>query len=53
MFERFTASARRMVVLSQGEARALKHDHVGRSHLLLGVLTAEHATAGAACLAWS
>lgn len=45
MFERFTDSARRTIVLSQGEARALMHDHVGPSHLLLGVLTAEGATA--------
>jgi ATP-dependent Clp protease ATP-binding subunit ClpC len=47
MFERFTASARRVVVLSQGEARSLKQDHVGPHHLLLGVLTAENATGGA------
>jgi ATP-dependent Clp protease ATP-binding subunit ClpC len=47
MFERFTTSARRAVVLSQGEARALKQNHVGPHHLLLGVLTAEDATAGA------
>ncbi|HEX3285130.1 MAG TPA: Clp protease N-terminal domain-containing protein [Mycobacterium sp.] len=46
MFERFTESARRTIVLSQGEAEALMHDHVGPSHLLLGVLTAEGATAG-------
>jgi ATP-dependent Clp protease ATP-binding subunit ClpA len=47
MFERFTESARRAIVLSQGEARALKQDHVGPHHLLLGVLTAENTTAGA------
>jgi ATP-dependent Clp protease ATP-binding subunit ClpA len=47
MFERFTESARRAVVLSQGEARTLKQDHVGPHHLLLGVLTAEDGTAGA------
>jgi ATP-dependent Clp protease ATP-binding subunit ClpC len=46
MFERFTASSRRAVVLSQGEARALKQDHVDPLHLLLGVLTADNATAG-------
>ena len=45
MFERFTVSARRVVVLSQGEAHALKQDHIGPLHLLLGVLTAENATA--------
>jgi ATP-dependent Clp protease ATP-binding subunit ClpA len=47
MFERFTASARRAVVLSQGEARTLKQDHLGPYHLLLGALTAEDGTAGA------
>jgi ATP-dependent Clp protease ATP-binding subunit ClpC len=47
MFERFTVSARRAVVNSQGEARALKHDHVRAVHLLLGVMTAEDASAGA------
>jgi ATP-dependent Clp protease ATP-binding subunit ClpA len=45
MFERFTASSRRAVVLSQGEARALKQDHVEPHHLFLGVLTADNATA--------
>jgi ATP-dependent Clp protease ATP-binding subunit ClpC len=45
MFDRFTASARRTIVLSQDEARALKHDHVRPVHLLLGMLTAEQATA--------
>jgi ATP-dependent Clp protease ATP-binding subunit ClpA len=38
--------SRRAVALSKEEARALKHDHVDPHHLLLGVLTAEHATAG-------
>jgi ATP-dependent Clp protease ATP-binding subunit ClpC len=47
MFERFTVSARRAVVHSQSEARALWHDHVGPVHLLLGVATAEESTAGA------
>jgi ATP-dependent Clp protease ATP-binding subunit ClpC len=46
VFENFTESSRRAVALSQEEARALKHDHVDPHHLLLGVLTAEHATAG-------
>jgi ATP-dependent Clp protease ATP-binding subunit ClpC len=46
MFERFTASARRVVVLSQDEARSLRHDHVGPLHLLLGVATTEDGTAG-------
>jgi ATP-dependent Clp protease ATP-binding subunit ClpA len=46
MFERFTASARRVVVLSQCEARTLKQTRVGPLHLLLGLLTAEDGTAG-------
>jgi ATP-dependent Clp protease ATP-binding subunit ClpC len=47
MFERFTVSARRAVVLSQGEAHALNHDHVGPGHLLLGAAAAGDTTAGA------
>ncbi len=47
MFERFTVSARRAVVISQSEARALKDDHVRPVHLLLGVMTAEDASAAA------
>jgi ATP-dependent Clp protease ATP-binding subunit ClpA len=48
MFERFTASARRVVVLAHGEARTLKQNHVGpQHHLLLGVLMIENATAAA------
>lgn len=46
MFERFTNTARRVVVLSASEARGLQQDHIGPHHLLLGVLTAENATAG-------
>jgi ATP-dependent Clp protease ATP-binding subunit ClpC len=38
LFERFTESARQVVVLAQEEARTLKHDHVGAEHLLLGLL---------------
>lgn len=38
MFERFTDSARRVVVLAQEEARKLNHDHIGPEHLLLGLL---------------
>jgi ATP-dependent Clp protease ATP-binding subunit ClpA len=47
VFERFTESARRAIVFSQGEARELGADQVHPHHLLLGVLTAENATAGA------
>ncbi len=38
MFERFTHSARQVVVLAQTEARSLRHNHIGTEHLLLGLL---------------
>ncbi len=38
MFERFTDRARRVVVLSQEEARILDHDYIGTEHLLLGLI---------------
>ncbi len=38
MFERFTDRARRVVVLSQEEARRLNHNYIGTEHLLLGLL---------------
>lgn len=38
MFERFTDKARRVVVVSQEEARLLDHDYIGTEHLLLGLL---------------
>jgi len=47
VFERFTESARRAIVFSQGEARELGADQVHPHHLLLGVMTTENATAGA------
>ena len=50
MFERFTAGARRAVVLAQEEARRLRHRHVGAEHMLLGVLRSEQG-AGPAALA--
>ena len=39
MFERFTARARRVVVLAQDEARGLKHNYIGTEHLLLGLIS--------------
>jgi hypothetical protein len=48
VFERFTERARHAVALAQQEARALKHDHIGTEHLLLGLLAEEE---GAAALA--
>ena len=38
MFERFTDSARRVVVLAQEEASGMHHQHIGTAHLLLGLL---------------
>jgi ATP-dependent Clp protease ATP-binding subunit ClpC len=38
MFQRFTDRARRVVVLSQDEARGLNHNWIGTEHLLLGVI---------------
>ncbi|MGW3995084.1 Clp protease N-terminal domain-containing protein [Amycolatopsis sp. NPDC004772] len=37
MFERFTARARRVVVLAQEEARMLNHNYIGTEHLLLAL----------------
>jgi ATP-dependent Clp protease ATP-binding subunit ClpC len=38
MFERFTESARRAIMLAQEEARHLQHGYIGTEHLLLGLL---------------
>ena len=38
MFERFSALARHVVVLSQEEARRLNHNYIGTEHILLGLL---------------
>jgi hypothetical protein len=38
MFQRFTDRARRIVVLAQEQARALKHNYVGTEHILLGLI---------------
>ena len=38
MFERFTDSARRVVVLAQEEARLQNHNYIGTEHLLLGLI---------------
>lgn len=48
MFERFTGGARLAVMLSQEEARRLRHQHIGTEHMLLGLLrAAEDVSAGA------
>jgi ATP-dependent Clp protease ATP-binding subunit ClpA len=38
VFERFTESARQVVVLAQEEARKLRHGYIGTEHLLLGLI---------------
>jgi ATP-dependent Clp protease ATP-binding subunit ClpA len=38
LFERFTDRARRVIVLAQEEARALRHDYIGTEHILLGLI---------------
>jgi ATP-dependent Clp protease ATP-binding subunit ClpC len=48
MFERFTDRARQVIVLAQGEARTLKHSHIGTEHLLLGLLREEEGMAARA-----
>jgi ATP-dependent Clp protease ATP-binding subunit ClpA len=46
MFERFTAKARHVVVLSQEEARALNHNYIGTEHILLGLIHESDGLAG-------
>ena len=38
MFERFSDRARRVIVLSQEEARLLNHNYIGTEHILLGLI---------------
>jgi ATP-dependent Clp protease ATP-binding subunit ClpC len=45
VFERFTEGARQVVVLAQEEARALRHNHIGTEHPLLGLLREEQGLA--------
>jgi ATP-dependent Clp protease ATP-binding subunit ClpA len=46
MFERFTDRARRVVVLSQEEARGLHHNYIGTEHILLALLREQEGVAG-------
>jgi ATP-dependent Clp protease ATP-binding subunit ClpA len=48
MFERFTEAARQVVVMAQDEAGALRHNHIGTEHLLLGLLREEEGAAARA-----
>jgi ATP-dependent Clp protease ATP-binding subunit ClpC len=45
LFERFTDTARRVVVYAKEEALLLDHDHIGTEHLLLGLLRDDTETA--------
>jgi hypothetical protein len=45
MFERFTDSSRRVLVLAQEEARLLDHGFIGTEHILLGLMREEAAIA--------
>ena len=45
MFERFTDRARRVVVLSQDEARRMRHKNIGTGHLLVGLLAEQQGVA--------
>jgi ATP-dependent Clp protease ATP-binding subunit ClpC len=45
MFEKLTDRARRVVVLSQDEARMLNHDYIGPEHILLGLIREDEAVA--------
>jgi ATP-dependent Clp protease ATP-binding subunit ClpA len=51
MFERFTESARAVVVDAQAEARRLGHDFIGCEHLLIAVAAAPDGDARTALLA--
>ena len=54
MFERFTAKARHVVVLSQEEARTLGHNYIGTEHILLGLIKeCEAVSSPPACLSTS
>jgi ATP-dependent Clp protease ATP-binding subunit ClpC len=45
LFERFTDTARRVVVYAKEEALLLDHDHIGTEHILLGLLHDDTETA--------
>jgi ATP-dependent Clp protease ATP-binding subunit ClpA len=45
VFERFTESARQVVVFAQDETRRFRHRHIGTEHVLLGLLREEEGVA--------
>ncbi|HZK33596.1 MAG TPA: ATP-dependent Clp protease ATP-binding subunit [Tissierellaceae bacterium] len=50
MFGRFTERAQRAILLSQEEAKGLKHNYVGTEHLLLGLIGEKDGVASKALL---
>jgi ATP-dependent Clp protease ATP-binding subunit ClpC len=48
MFERYTPSARQVIVFAQEEARALRHNAIGSEHVLIGLLRDELGNGGRA-----
>ena len=48
MFGRFTERAQRAILLSQEEAKKLKHNYVGTEHLLLGLIAEDQGVAAQA-----
>lgn len=50
-FERWTERARQVIVLSQQEARLLRHNYIGTEHLLLGLIREEEGIAARALAA--
>ncbi len=48
MFGRFTEKAQKVILLSQEEAKRLKHNYVGTEHLLLGLIAEKEGVAGKA-----
>ena len=48
MFERYTPSARQVIVFAQEEARGLRHNAIGSEHLLIGLLRDELGNGGRA-----
>src|SRR3954468_16919597 len=48
MFERYTPSARQVIVFAQEEARGMRHNAIGSEHILIGLLRDELGGAGGA-----
>ncbi len=46
MFGRFTEKAQKVILLSQEEAKRMKHNYVGTEHLLLGLIVEKDGVAG-------